>query len=236
MFQRAWFHVAADDEHEAARVAGVLQRFATVRIVIAGSARPHIPDPARFAGAVALGSSAELARDAALALKGAHPHLPVLALLSSADPGVLDPLQAAGVEACSASAGPPSLVAFVQRALGVHFAGSPRVGAVMRALCDERRLTPREVQLLAYALGDESRARIRRRLGISENTLKTEVRGLIRKCGARNADALAKALLRTALNLPAGADEHALATPFAPFAGLSTRASPARPYAARESA
>jgi DNA-binding CsgD family transcriptional regulator len=81
------------------------------------------------------------------------------------------------------------------------------VSEAVRGLAARQKLTPRELQLLVYALGDEPRARVRRRLGISENTLKTEIRGLIRKCGARNADALAKQVLREALGLPAGANE-----------------------------
>jgi hypothetical protein len=40
---------------------------------------------------------------------------------------------------------------------------------------------------------------VRKRLGISENTLKCQVKGLLRKCGERNMDALAKNILRTAL-------------------------------------
>jgi DNA-binding NarL/FixJ family response regulator len=248
VFQRAWFHVSADDERAASSVAGHIQRFATVRIVLSSRA-PALTDTARFAGAICLGSEPSLARDEALLLKRAHPRMPVLAMLGDTGAPLLDPLQAAGVEVCTAGAGPASLVSFVQRALGLHFSGSPRVAAVVRALAEERKLTPRELSLLAYALGDESRARVRRRLGVSENTLKTEVRGLIRKCGARNTDALAKALLRTALGLANGAEEHPFATPFAPLGhaaaeasahvsepGLSTRASPARPYAARESA
>lgn len=245
MFQRAWFHVSGDDERAASSAAGHIQRFATVRIVLS-SAVPGLPDPARFAGAVCLGEGPERTRDQALAIRRAHPGLPVLAMLAQLGPAVVDSLQAAGVEVCSAGAGPASLVAFVQRALGLHFSGSPRVAAVTRALAEERRLSPRELVLLAYALGDEPRARVRRRLGISENTLKTELRGLIRKCGARSTDALAKGLLRTALGLAQGADERPFATPFAPLvtaarpaalaAELSRAASPARPYAAQESA
>jgi hypothetical protein len=62
---------------------------------------------------------------------------------------------------------------------------------------------------VSYCLGDEPRARVRRRLGITENTLKSQIRGLLRKCGERNLDALAKNLLRNALVAPGS--EHSTA-------------------------
>jgi hypothetical protein len=52
---------------------------------------------------------------------------------------------------------------------------------------------------MAYALGNESRQKVMRRLGITENTLKTQVRSLLRKCSARSMDGLAKTVLRDAL-------------------------------------
>ncbi len=67
-----------------------------------------------------------------------------------------------------------------------------------------RNLTSREVQLMAYALGDEPRKQVMRRLGITENTLKTQVRALLRKCGERSMDGLAKNVLRQALIEGAG--------------------------------
>jgi len=244
VFQRAWFHVSAEDGREAAHVAGLVQRFATVRIVCGPSASALGPlEPPRFAGAILVVATSEGALARASALRQGAPSLPMLALLPELRAECVDALQALGVEVASARAHPASVIAFVQRALAVHFAGSPRVAGVVRQLAAERGLTPRELQLLVYALGDEPRARIRRRLGISENTLKSEVRGLIRKCGARNSDALAKHVLRNALCLPAGGDEASERAPVPARAGerpaparLSTRASLARPYAAQESA
>jgi DNA-binding CsgD family transcriptional regulator len=96
----------------------------------------------------------------------------------------------------------PILTSFVQRALTHNFVPSDRVARIIARMAESRRLTAREVQLLGYCLGDEPRARVRRRLGITENTLKTQVRGLLRKCGERNLDALAKNVLRSALVLP----------------------------------
>jgi DNA-binding CsgD family transcriptional regulator len=53
-------------------------------------------------------------------------------------------------------------------------------------LCTHLNLTSREVQLLAYALGREPRRLVLKRLGITVNTLKSQVRTLLRKCGGRS--------------------------------------------------
>ena len=57
----------------------------------------------------------------------------------------------------------------------------------------------REVQLIGFALQHVPRAQMRNELGITENTLKTQIKGLLRKCGERSLDALAKNILRAAL-------------------------------------
>jgi DNA-binding CsgD family transcriptional regulator len=90
----------------------------------------------------------------------------------------------------------------VQRALANSFVPCERVSSTIAHMAETRALTAREVQLVSYCLGDEPRARVRRRLGITENTLKSQIRGLLRKCGERNLDALAKNLLRSALVAP----------------------------------
>jgi DNA-binding NarL/FixJ family response regulator len=206
MFQRAWIHVAASTPEDAARIACPIQRYATVRIVCEPRPAVALSTP-RFAGAIVVLDGCPASVAGVIALRRASPRLAILALLREPSPALLDPLQAEGVEVASADAPAHCLVAFVQRALASNFAGTPRVSEAVRGLAARQKLTPRELQLLVYALGDEPRARVRRRLGISENTLKTEIRGLIRKCGARNADALAKQVLREALGLPAGANE-----------------------------
>lgn len=204
MFQRAWFHVDAASEALAFEIAAVVQRYATVRVTVS-CGREQMSQPERFAGVVL---AADDAQARALSLRARYPGLPVLAL--AAHVAGLNALQAAGVEVALLPVGAPSLVAFVQRALAAHFVSNARVSRLVRELAVTRTLTTREVQILAYALGDEPRARVRRRLGITENTLKTEVRGLLRKTAARNVDALAKNVLRAALLAPDGNDRNGM--------------------------
>ncbi len=132
-------------------------------------------------------------------LREAHPLVPVLALTTHPTVELVNGLHAFRGELVLKPVGEINLVSFVQRALVSGWLPDERVAAWVDELARARGLTPREVQLMAYALGSESRQQVMRRLGITENTLKTQVRSLLRKCGARSMDGLAKGVLRDAL-------------------------------------
>ena len=132
-------------------------------------------------------------------LRLAHPLVPVLALASKVNAELVNGLHAVRAELVLKPVGELNLVSFVQRALVSGWLPDERVAAWVDELARRRGLTPREVQLMAYALGNESRHQVMRRLGITENTLKTQVRALLRKCGATTMDGLAKTVLRDAL-------------------------------------
>lgn len=143
-------------------------------------------------------------------VREAHPLVPVLALASTVTPELLNGMHAFRAELVLKPLGERNVVSFVQRGLVSGWLPDERVAAWVEELARRRSLTPREVQLVAYALGNESRPRVIRRLGISENTVKTQVRALLRKCGARSMDSLAKIILRDALifeTVPANFDD-----------------------------
>jgi DNA-binding NarL/FixJ family response regulator len=135
-------------------------------------------------------------------LRTTHPLLPVLAIATRATPQLVNTLHLHRAELIVRPFGSESVVSFVQRALVSGWLPDERVAAWTEELARRRDLTPREVQLLAFTLGNESRRNVIRRLGITENTLKTQVRGLLRKCNARTMDSLAKTVLRDALVFP----------------------------------
>ena len=55
----------------------------------------------------------------------------------------------------------------------------------LKRLADERRLTPRETDVLRLSVTGMPRNELPEALGVSENTCKTLVRGVLRKCGLR---------------------------------------------------
>ena len=198
MFQRGWFQLVVRDARASETVRSVLALYTTARLAqVEPGMWPQLGDPARFAGVIAEhgpGLEAWIRM-----LRQSAPGLPVLVLTPLLDGGLFGRLNAENVEVAMLPLHAPQLVTFVQRALANDFLPHERVGRMLAFLAERHRLTPREVQLVSYCLGDESRARVRRRLGITENTLKTQVKALLRKCGERNVDALAKNLLRAAL-------------------------------------
>lgn len=198
MFQRGWFQLVVRDARASEAVRSVLSLYTTARLAPAESGSwPELGEMTRFAGVIAeYGPGFEAWVGA---LRRAAPSLPVLALTPLLDGAFFGRLNAQAIEVGMLPLHGPQLVGFVQRALANDYLPHERVGRMVAYLAAQRELTAREVQLLSYCLGDESRARVRRRLGISENTLKTQIKALLRKCGERNVDALAKNLLRAAL-------------------------------------
>jgi DNA-binding CsgD family transcriptional regulator len=197
VFHRGWFQVAVRSIGVSDSVRAVAALYSTARLHVSRDGWPELGEATRFAGVIAeYGPGFEAW---VVGLRVGCPSLPVLALVSELDVALLSRLHAQGIEVAALPLHPPELVAFVQRALASDFLPHDRVARMVHYLAQARGLTPREVQLLSYCLGDEPRARVRRRLGITENTLKTQIKALLCKCGERNVDALAKNLLRAAL-------------------------------------
>lgn len=192
--------VAVSGAQHAALVAG-LQAYAITQRV----ARPEELwarlDPARTAAAIVdeewdpSGGLVALLTQ----LRARCPLLPLMALLDVRATGTLRALTALDVECQPAPLTPPVLHRFAQRALSFGALPDDAVAHWVSQLAVARGLSPTETQLLCMALADESRARMRHVLGVTENTLKTYVRGLLRKTNERSLDGLAKNVLRVAL-------------------------------------
>lgn len=201
MFQRGFFLLITRDDGLALTLGEPLQRYSVVRRAktYAEAVTMLLPN-SRWSGVVVDldGFDAE-PLETMKRLREAHPLVPVLALASQASAGLINGLHAWRAELVLKPVGEVNLVSFVQRSLVSGWLPDERVAAWVDELARARGLTPREVQLMAYALGNESRQKVMRRLGITENTLKTQVRSLLRKCNARSMDGLAKTVLRDAL-------------------------------------
>ena len=200
MFQRGWFLVDVPDAILARAIVDVVQRYGVVRALRFGedaTSAALLADPGRVAGSIVRvdGDGGARLRD----LRACMPALPILALSTHASWDLINAAQWLGIEFAQLPVQTPNLVAFVQRALSASFLPHDGVARVIAELAHSRGLTAREVQILAYCLGNEPRKRVRRRLGIAENTLKTQIRALLRKCDERSVDGLAKNVLRAAL-------------------------------------
>jgi len=132
------------------------------------------------------------------AFRAAHPMIPVLTLCNNLTADLVNQCQADRMELICAPPSDTNLKSFVLRAMASECVPGDHLASFLDRLARSKRLTPREAQLMTFALGDDSRARIQQRLGITENTLKTQIRGLLRKCGQRSLEGLAKNVLRQA--------------------------------------
>lgn len=201
MFQRGFFLLITRDDGLALTLGEPLQRYSVVRRAkCSREAAAMLLPNSRWSGVVVdLDGFDADPLETMKGLREAHPLVPVLALTSQATPALINGLHAWRAELVLKPVGEVNLVSFVQRSLVSGWLPDERVAAWVDELARARGLTPREVQLMAYALGNESRQKVMRRLGITENTLKTQVRSLLRKCNARSMDGLAKTVLRDAL-------------------------------------
>jgi len=201
MFQRGFFLLVIRDDGLALALSEPMQRYSVVRRArSAREAMTMLVPRALWSGVVIDLDGLELpALETLERVRVAHPLVPILVLSASVTPALVNALHAQRAELVMKPVGESNITSFVQRALVCGWLPDERVAAWVDELARRNHLTPREVQLMAYALGNESRTKVIRRLGITENTLKTQVRALLRKCGARSMDTLAKNVLREAL-------------------------------------
>jgi len=81
------------------------------------------------------------------------------------------------------------------------------VARQLRRLAIERGLTPREEELVQLSVSGVERTRIPTVMEISENTCKTLVRRVLRKCGVNRLSEVHRVLLTRARYAPAGSDQ-----------------------------
>lgn len=148
--------------------------------------------------------------DAVKSLRESDPLIPVLALASSLESELINALHARRSEFVLKPFGHHNIDSFAQRALMEGWLSDEKIVAATNSMTAQFMLTPREAELIAFAVGIESLPNAIQRLGISESTLKPLLRSLLRKCSARSTDKLAKVVLRGALvpgMLPSEEDE-----------------------------
>jgi DNA-binding NarL/FixJ family response regulator len=93
-----------------------------------------------------------------------------------------------------------SFEGFARRAIAYHWTGDLRVAQVVDALALERELTPREAEIVAAAVAGMPRRLVASEIGVSENTVKVQIRQLLLKCKAASLDEIADGILRKALS------------------------------------
>ncbi|MBX3181341.1 MAG: response regulator transcription factor [Polyangiaceae bacterium] len=91
------------------------------------------------------------------------------------------------------------LAQFARRSVSYYWTEDERVGWLVDELARREALTPREVEILAAGVAGLPRELLAEDLGISTNTLKSQIRRLLLKCRVKTLDELARQVLTQAL-------------------------------------
>jgi DNA-binding NarL/FixJ family response regulator len=116
------------------------------------------------------------------ALREKDPNLPVLILTGSNDPTIINRAHKLRVEFVCKPVFSENLSQFVQRTLsGSQYGDREKLAVVVNEITGEYKLSLRESQILAFAAEGIPRGRLCDVMGISENTVKSQVRSLLEK-------------------------------------------------------
>lgn len=91
-----------------------------------------------------------------------------------------------------------NLETYVRSAIELESGIRGRIAPVVKRLAQNWELTPREQMVLEYATEGLSRRDLADRMGVKENTVKSQTRSLLRKSGARSLATLAQEVLKLA--------------------------------------
>jgi len=126
-------------------------------------------------------------------MRARAPRTPVLVLTAHCEPGLVNRAQRCGAEYACKPLVAQNVLAFANR---VAASSSAQREVMLRVseLARRHRLTPRETAVAVLAARDLPRQAIQAELGVSVNTIKTQVRSLLQKCGAPNLATLRREL------------------------------------------
>lgn len=109
-------------------------------------------------------------------------NMPVLILTGSNDPATINRAHALRVEFVCKPFFSENLAQFVQRTLsGSQYGDRQKLAGVIAEITDNHKLSLRESQILAFAAEGIPRSRLADVMGVSENTVKSQVRSLLDK-------------------------------------------------------
>jgi DNA-binding NarL/FixJ family response regulator len=131
-------------------------------------------------------------------LRSSRPGLPILVMTGNFDPELANRCQALGVEFAYKPASTENLLAFVKRASLLRRMSHGALAACVDGFAQRHRLSRRERELMVLALEGVRRGEAARQLGVTESTVKMQIRSLLRKTGHENLSSLVQLLLREA--------------------------------------
>jgi DNA-binding NarL/FixJ family response regulator len=127
-----------------------------------------------------------------------HGELPVLVLTGELNRDVVNKVQTMRGEYVCKPASADNLNPFIQRALAQERVDDAAIGQRIEHLARQLKLTRRETELLTLSVDGLSRKELADALGVAENTVKAQIRSLLKKSGARSLATLAQKVIKGA--------------------------------------
>jgi DNA-binding NarL/FixJ family response regulator len=128
------------------------------------------------------------------------PKLPVLILTGTAQPEFINAAFALRADYLCKPGSREDFVAFIRRALLAGADGKKKIEVIIEGMIVTHELSQPEAAILRKVASEHPRASLARALGVNENTLKTQIRTLLRKCNATTLDDLLRQVLRRAID------------------------------------
>lgn len=133
-------------------------------------------------------------------VRARNTHLPVLILTGTAAPALINAAFALRADYLCKPGSREDFVAFIRRALLAGQGGQKKIDVIVDELVVTKALSAPEAAILRMVASNQPRATLAAGLGINENTLKTQIRVLLRKCEAGTLDDLVRQILRRAID------------------------------------
>lgn len=131
-------------------------------------------------------------------IRESHGGLPVLVLTGELNRDVVNRVQTLRGEYVCKPASAENLNPFIQRALAQERVDDAAIGRRIEHLARQLKLTRRETELLTLSVDGLSRRELAQALGVAENTVKAQIRSLLKKSGARSLATLAQKVIKGA--------------------------------------
>lgn len=147
---------------------------------------------------VELSSNGSARVDLLRRIRERSPDVPILCALPDASAARLDELFLLRIDVCGRPFSNGAIVRFVERCRTHPPVGAAALAERIRKAATATGLSRRETELLALATEGLPRRAIAEALSVSENTVKAQIRSLLKKTGARSLAVLGQQVLRGA--------------------------------------
>lgn len=198
---QAAFLIVEDDEAIARSLSRLFGRHRTVRhVATAAAARSALEGNVPFVALVVdIGLPDGSGLDVLTAARARWPRLPALVLTGSHKPANINRSFKLHARYLCKPGTAADFETFIREALACEAVDDARMAALLTQLGEQWQLTPREAELISLLVADVSRGELPDELGITENTTKSLVRGVLKKSSTASIDELTRHVLRLAL-------------------------------------